>query len=384
MRNRSLRPSFGPLSPAAAIACLLLPVENAAAQTEGDAFEGVRLFELAYYDEFDPLTALDIVNRTPGFSLDEDNGGRGLSGVRSNVLIDGRRPPPKGQSIRQLLDEMPVDGIQLIELIDAGARLDIDMQGFAQVVNVITVTDRPAYYELITEYQHSGTGEVRQQNGSRTEVEAIGTFSWQAHEFTVRGDTQYFSNESPADLVSIDPANPAQRLSSVSRFSRGDDRVELNALFAITDESSLTFNGEIRFEEMSNLPIGIDAADLTNTTVQSFDRNEDSQDFSAEYRRPIGSSGTLMLALVDADSTDESESRLSDGDSQRASRNERESGETAARIRMTQSPTDRITIRTTASSAFNFFEGGFRLFANDIEIPVQGSVNRVEEDRRSV
>ena len=118
---------------------MALPAGYAPAQIIDADTGGIRVFEPQYYVEFDPISALELVFRTPGFQPQEQDGGRGLSGVRSNILIDGERPPPKGRSIRQRLREMPLAGVAYIELIDAGARLDIDMQGYPQVVNVVTV-----------------------------------------------------------------------------------------------------------------------------------------------------------------------------------------------------------------------------------------------------
>ena len=114
-----------------------------------------------------------------------------MSGVRSNILIDGARPPPKGKSAREQLDEMPVAGVALIELIDAGTRLDIDMQGYPQVINVITVENRPAYYEVTTEMQRSGTGENDQENERVAELDGTGTFFLGAHELTLTGEAYF-------------------------------------------------------------------------------------------------------------------------------------------------------------------------------------------------
>jgi hypothetical protein len=182
---------------------MLAPAATALAQfegieTEGIETEGIRIFEPAYYDEFDPDSALEMVFRTPGFNPQESDGGRGLAGVRSNILINGVRPPPKGQSIREQLRETPVSGIAFIELIDAGARLDIDMQGYPQVVNVVTIADAPAYYEVATQYERTGTGDANQENSRNVEVEATGSFSWREHEFNMAGDVSDRSNESPA------------------------------------------------------------------------------------------------------------------------------------------------------------------------------------------
>ena len=53
------------------------------ASRPGVATEGVRIFEPNYYDEFDPVTALQMVHRTPAFNPQENDGGRGLSRVRT-------------------------------------------------------------------------------------------------------------------------------------------------------------------------------------------------------------------------------------------------------------------------------------------------------------
>jgi len=360
---------------------------QAPAQAQLDTIEpdGIRIFTPAYYTEFDPITALDLANRTPGFNIQESDGGRGLSGVRSNILIDGERPPPKGQSIRQMLDEMPFDVVLQLELIDAGSRLDIDMQGYPQVLNVITVPERSAYYEIVTQVARSGTGDVREQNQRSTDVDATGTFDWGDHTFTVSGSTQDLTNRSPADFVNIDPGNPEQRISSLSYFERDDENLELSGLLQIGALSSLSFNGRLRDESRGRAPIDLMIDGQPADTVdQSFQSDQDSQDLSAEFRREFASSGNLMVAFVDSVNNDQSESTLIDGSLVRSSVNSRESGETATRIRLTQSPTRALTIRTTATDAFNYIDGGYRLIENGIEQPIPGSVNRVEEDRRSL
>ncbi|HEY5667150.1 MAG TPA: hypothetical protein VIV64_10540, partial [Gammaproteobacteria bacterium] len=159
---------------------LLTPWTGASAQIEDVGGGGIRVFTPVYFMEFDPLTALDMVERLPGADTQESQGGRGLSGVRSNLLINGERPPPKGKSARDQLDEMPIGSVVQIELIDMGARLDIDMQGYPQVINVVTVEDMPAYYEVITEIEKAGTGDNNQENARSKQLEGTSSFSWGA------------------------------------------------------------------------------------------------------------------------------------------------------------------------------------------------------------
>lgn len=345
----------------------------------------MRIFEPAYYVEFDPKSAFEMVSRTPGFSPEESDGGRGLARVRSNILIDGERPPPKGQSIRQQLRDTPVAGVAWIELIDAGTRPDIDMQGYPQVVNVVTVANSPAYYEVTTQVDRIGAGDVRQQNSRDARVDATGSFSWRRHEFTLSANARDRYNESPAEFVDIDPANPVQRLSSLSRFERGDRGVQLNAVFDVPADSSVTLNARFSRDEISSFPVLLaEQQDALDFVDQGFDSDEDNQDVSVEYRRPLAAKGELMLALVDARSVDQASSALTQDGLARSSVNDTESGESAARLLVTNHPTERLTIRTTATSAFNYFDGRFRLFENGVELPVEGADSRVEEDRRSL
>ncbi|MBT5483867.1 MAG: hypothetical protein HOK55_04000, partial [Gammaproteobacteria bacterium] len=94
------------------IAVLVLSVSLASVSfsqsaDENQITQGIRVFVPAYYLQFDPVTALDMVQQTPGFNPQEQSGGRGLAGVRTNILINGKRPPPKGQSIWQQLSNRP-------------------------------------------------------------------------------------------------------------------------------------------------------------------------------------------------------------------------------------------------------------------------------------
>ena len=168
--------TFKPTRKLIFLAALLAGPSMAVAQIQDVGNGGIRVFEPTYFMEFDPLNAGDMVENIPGVSPQQSDGGRGLSGVRSNLLINGERPPPKGKSARQQLNEMPVGSVILIELIDAGARLDLDMQGYDQVINVITDENRPAYYEITSEMQHSGTGDNDQQNERQSQMDGTGTF----------------------------------------------------------------------------------------------------------------------------------------------------------------------------------------------------------------
>ena len=80
-----------------------------------------------------------MVNRVPGFSIDNGSGARGFEGAVGNVLINNNRPASKNDSGSNVLGRTLANQVERIELIRGGAP-GIDMQGYSVVVNVILKT----------------------------------------------------------------------------------------------------------------------------------------------------------------------------------------------------------------------------------------------------
>jgi len=100
------------------------------------AYAETQKFEPAYFASYVPQTALDMVRRIPGFSINEGDSVRGFGGAAGNVLIDGERPSAKSSSLQDVLTAVPAASVSHIELIDA-ASVGIDAGGSALVVNVV-------------------------------------------------------------------------------------------------------------------------------------------------------------------------------------------------------------------------------------------------------
>lgn len=90
-----------------------------------------------FFDDVHPNTALDMINRLPGFALDTGSGVRGYEGAAGNVLIDGQRPAVKTEGIDSILQRMLATHVARIDVIRGGAP-GIDMQGKTVIANVIT------------------------------------------------------------------------------------------------------------------------------------------------------------------------------------------------------------------------------------------------------
>ncbi|WP_395944438.1 TonB-dependent receptor plug domain-containing protein [Brevundimonas sp.] len=97
---------------------------------------GVLVFTPDFFAAQQPNTALDMVNRVPGFDLDDGSGARGFEGAVGNVLINNARPASKNDTGSNVLNRTLARQVERIELIRGGAP-GIDMQGFSVVVNVI-------------------------------------------------------------------------------------------------------------------------------------------------------------------------------------------------------------------------------------------------------
>lgn len=75
------------------------------------------IYGAEFFAPFAPQTALDMVERVPGFSIDEGQDRRGFAGAQGNVLIDGEPPTAKSQEIDDLLARIPASDVVRIELI---------------------------------------------------------------------------------------------------------------------------------------------------------------------------------------------------------------------------------------------------------------------------
>jgi hypothetical protein len=89
------------------------------------------------FAQFAPRTALDIVRRIPGFSIDSgDSGSRGFGQASGNVLINGQRVSGKSNDAESVLGRISTVNVNRIEVLDGTALGIPGLSG--QVVNVTT------------------------------------------------------------------------------------------------------------------------------------------------------------------------------------------------------------------------------------------------------
>ena len=102
------------------------------AQTGAGASD--RTYVPADFARFAPRTALDMLNRVPGFTIRQEDQERGLGQASGNVLINGQRTSGKSNDVVTELGRIPAQNVERIEIVD-GSTLGIPgLSG--QVANV--------------------------------------------------------------------------------------------------------------------------------------------------------------------------------------------------------------------------------------------------------
>ncbi len=126
---------------APALADQSAPGENGQATPARDS--RTTAYDAAFFAEYAPRTAYDIVQRIPGFTLDlgtNNNGGtsdvRGFAGVAGNVVINGQRPSTKSETLDAYLSRIPASRVKRVE-VGPGDIFGADYASKTQVANLI-------------------------------------------------------------------------------------------------------------------------------------------------------------------------------------------------------------------------------------------------------
>jgi hypothetical protein len=106
------------------------------------------------FEQFAPRTALDMLERVPGFAIRQEDSDRGLGTASGNVLVNGQRISGKSNDVISALGRIPAKDVVRIEIVD-GATLGVaGLSG--QVANVITrstgISGQWGYYPEFRQY----------------------------------------------------------------------------------------------------------------------------------------------------------------------------------------------------------------------------------------
>lgn len=252
---------------------------------------GVLVFTPDFFADQRPNTALDMVNRVPGFDLEDGSGGRGFEGAVGNTLINGSRPASKSDAGSSALNRIQASQVERIELIRGGAP-GIDMQGFPVVVNVIT--------RKTTSHEH-----ILQTDGIFVEGSGRDIYGMR-YQFTSRAGERVWSVV-VADGIGMSDSNGPGR--NVIRDGSGQilaDEAYVNDQYgggqAIRlNWASPLFGGKID----ATTRVGVSdfqGFDLftspTSRRYETFESDEDQFEFGVTYTRPLRTGLSLETRLI--------------------------------------------------------------------------------------
>ncbi|MCH7815304.1 MAG: TonB-dependent receptor plug domain-containing protein [Proteobacteria bacterium] len=195
--------------------------------------ESTVVYPAAYFAEFAPVTAQDMLDRIPGvgtptggpsfggggrprgviFGRGPAGGGRGFGGGQSGgneILINGKRTAGKTNNTSGQLDRIAADQVEYIELI-RGTSGDLDVRGSGQVINVVLfeeISSTSISYEVSMERyldhatEPGGSLSVSGQAGELSYV--INATVTAGYDHSVSKENSVLGDFSPNDIIRED------------------------------------------------------------------------------------------------------------------------------------------------------------------------------------
>ena len=297
--------------------------QPAPAAANGDA----QVFEPAYFAQFAPRNALDMVDRIPGFSISggNDQGQRGLGQATQNVIVNGERLSSKSESVRDQLRRIPATDVVRIEILDGNATSIPGLTG--QVANVVyTSNGASGQFEWTTGFRPHNT-EAQLFGG---EISVIGSSGALDYTVSLSNENNRFGADGP---VSITDRDGVLIESQYSKLSGKFDNPKISTAFSydfggdVTANLNLSYGSD--FFSRKEPETAIDSAGVTRTREALVEEDGPEYELGGDIQFPFGP-GSLKLILLERFERDNYSStvidRLSDDSPPRGFRFEQTNG----------------------------------------------------------
>jgi hypothetical protein len=254
------------------------------------------VYEADYFASFAPRTALDIVRRAPGFTLDEGNADvRGFAGAAGNVVINGVRPTSKAESLETTLARIPASSVLRVE-VGPGDIFGAEYSGKSQVLNVIlsavggttgnaTLSGRRVYTGEITP---NAAGSAMIQRGAST----INLSAATAHNYFPDEGTDTLTDPATGDLIEF--------RRKVSRFNDRDTYLSGSWALERAPDKAIRLNA--RFEpstfkvEQDNRVFPADGSPRDDSLIQ--DNKNPGFEIGGDITRPLAGGAIKLVGLA--------------------------------------------------------------------------------------
>jgi len=338
---------------------------------EGAEAASVVIYDTEFFSPYNPITAEDMIKRIPGteglvggFGNQQDER-RGLRANTDQILIDGKRLTGKENQSSSILEKLPANSVERIELITGNVR-ELDTAVGVRVINVV----------------------LKEDAGSGSGVAQIGFFYFPNGQVRPRSSLAYSGSSenlsytasallngflSPANVIDVITAPNGGRLSVIEE-TRRQDQVQYEARSTLTYSwptgQTLSVNGFLKHFPRDNQDITttlFDPGDAplfeTGTIVDNINGDDTTLEVSGDYAQSLGKSakftGLFLYSKVSVDRANKNFERLGEDLNQLGGDNK------------AQTATETI-FRGTVD--WNFAK------RHDLEIGVEGAINTLNKD----
>jgi outer membrane receptor protein involved in Fe transport len=311
------------------------------------AQDQVETYGLEFFTAARPATAMDMINRLPGFSFDGGDGSRGFSGNSGNVLIDGKRPTSKTDGLSEVLSRIVSGDVERIDVIH-GSTAGIDMQGKSVMANLVRKETPSTNIVALANETFFVTGRAipgAALQYSHTEGE-------RSYDLSVRRDPKYNDDMGEARITNIDPTGMAAATEETRRGSGGN--LGLNgAIKTPLAGGDFGANATVNQSEFSSGALYDYAAGPQNYASTS--RNQNGE-VGASYELPLGKT-VLGVELLQRLGHSVSTQLLDDSGADERFSSLRDTGESITRFTLRQPLSPSVALEGGGEVAYNFLRG---------------------------
>ena len=349
----------------------------AAAPMEAAAQQGVTSYGPDFFAAQQPSTAVDMLNRIPGFTLENGATVRGFEGAAGNVLIDGQRPASKTDTLQDTLFRIPAGKVERIDVIRGGAP-GIDMQGKTVLANVIQKKDGGIRGVIAVADNHIDDG--RDLGQMRLEASgALGEVKWELSGRVARGiDDGAGAGRGALFTVGQAPVFNDYDGEGDGLFYNGVGAVEAPVL-----GGQLRLNGRIvtdgfKYEERTR---------VFSTPIENqqfvYLQEQDDTEVGARYTRGFGEAWDVELVGLRTTRDRLTNDIFTDGSSSLFAI-DRDTVETIGRAVVTYRFNPRLSVEVGGETAINTLDSRTTFTSDGVNVPVPAANVEVEEDRSEV
>lgn len=337
--------------------------------------QGVISYPPEFFAAARPATALEMVQRTPGFSFENGSSVRGFAGGAGNVLIDGERPLTKTETLEDILRKIPANSVLRIEVIRGGAP-GIDMQGRTVLANVVRRSDvaTTGAVALSSQFLWDGRilpgfrGEFQRRGGGRL-LELSAIIGQGPDDSTAGGDRIRLS----AAGTTLIQSNLEARSQGTKYWYTGayetpfaGGKLRLTSVYQFTPSRA-------HFHDVLTIPGGVE---------QEFDRiNRTNAELGGRFTRGFGPALNFEGLFLEQLTTTDTEVDFTSPTVARLFALDTRTGETILRGALTWKANDALSVEFGGEGAANWLTSRTALTVNTVAQVLPSANVRVEENR---